>query len=234
MAILASKAHQMRVGLDETVIELIAKRIQRNVRELEGSLTRMVAYSQIMNVSITAESTMRILDDLAPVNSRDSADPARIVDEVAAYYGVSSDDLMARNRTKKIAAAPASRHVSTDLRIETLSDPRRTVAGRPGPLHRDPGGRQDQRRDQRKPRTLPGGHGHQGGHLLGLAPRPNRPICRTSRSVVQYGPMKTHVIVKTHELALKGKNRPWFMRCLEENLRRATRSTGLSGCGGNV
>jgi thiamine biosynthesis protein ThiI len=39
--------------------------------------------------------------------------------------------------------------------------------------------------------------------------------------------MKTHVIVKTHELALKGKNRPWFMRCLEENLRRATRSTGV-------
>ena len=105
MAILASKAHQMRVGLDETVIELIAKRIQRNVRELEGSLTRMVAYSQIMNVSITAESTMRILDDVAPANSLDSADPARIVDEVAAYYGVSADDLIARNRTKKIATA---------------------------------------------------------------------------------------------------------------------------------
>ena len=39
--------------------------------------------------------------------------------------------------------------------------------------------------------------------------------------------MKTHVIVKTHELALKGKNRPWFMRRLAENLRLATESAGV-------
>ena len=40
--------------------------------------------------------------------------------------------------------------------------------------------------------------------------------------------MKTYVIVKTHELALKGKNRPWFMRRLVENLRTATRDAGVS------
>lgn len=40
--------------------------------------------------------------------------------------------------------------------------------------------------------------------------------------------MKTHVIVKTHELALKGKNRPWFMRRLTENLRAATQGAGVS------
>ena len=39
--------------------------------------------------------------------------------------------------------------------------------------------------------------------------------------------MKIHVIVKTHELALKGKNRPWFMRRLVNNLRLATRGTGV-------
>jgi len=39
--------------------------------------------------------------------------------------------------------------------------------------------------------------------------------------------MKTHVIVKTHELALKGKNRPWFMRHLVSNLRKATMGTGV-------
>jgi len=40
--------------------------------------------------------------------------------------------------------------------------------------------------------------------------------------------MKTHVIVKTHELALKGKNRPWFMRHLVNNLRKATSGTGVT------
>ena len=39
--------------------------------------------------------------------------------------------------------------------------------------------------------------------------------------------LKTHVIVKTHELALKGKNRPWFMRHLANNLRTATVGTGV-------
>ena len=41
-------------------------------------------------------------------------------------------------------------------------------------------------------------------------------------------PVKTYVVVKTHELALKGKNRPWFMRRLAENLRAATRGAGVS------
>jgi len=39
--------------------------------------------------------------------------------------------------------------------------------------------------------------------------------------------IKIHAIVKTHELALKGKNRPWFMRKLTDNLRRATKGSGV-------
>ncbi|NQW22822.1 MAG: tRNA 4-thiouridine(8) synthase ThiI [SAR202 cluster bacterium] len=39
--------------------------------------------------------------------------------------------------------------------------------------------------------------------------------------------LKTHAIVKTHELALKGKNRPWFMRKLTSNLRTATKGSGV-------
>ena len=39
--------------------------------------------------------------------------------------------------------------------------------------------------------------------------------------------LKSHAIVKTHELALKGKNRPWFMRKLTDNLRTATRGAGV-------
>jgi len=39
--------------------------------------------------------------------------------------------------------------------------------------------------------------------------------------------LKSHAIVKTHELALKGKNRPWFMRKLTDNLRAATKGSGV-------
>ena len=105
MAILANKADQMRVGLDDSVIELIAKRIHRNVRELEGSLNRMVAYSQLMNVNITLESTLQILNDMSPETSARSIDPERIFEQVAIFYALSVRDLMAKNRTKKVALA---------------------------------------------------------------------------------------------------------------------------------
>ena len=39
--------------------------------------------------------------------------------------------------------------------------------------------------------------------------------------------LKPHAVVKTHELALKGKNRPWFMRKLTDNLRTATKGAGV-------
>ena len=117
MAILANKAGQLRVDMDDNVIELIAKRVQRNVRELEGSLNRMVAYSQLMNVSITLEMTLQILNDMAPETAARSIDPQRIFEQVAVFYALTVGDLMAKNRTKKVALA---RQVAMYLLIHEL------------------------------------------------------------------------------------------------------------------
>jgi chromosomal replication initiator protein len=105
MAILSYKADQLRVSLEESVIELIAKRVQKNVRELEGSLNRIFAYSQLMNVAITLESTSRILDEVTSDTARHAIDPERILEEVSRYYKVSGQDLLGRSRTQKIAQA---------------------------------------------------------------------------------------------------------------------------------
>ena len=120
MAILASKADEMHVGLDDAVLELIAKRIQRNVRELEGSLNRMVAYAQLMNVDITLDTTERILNDVSPEQTRASIDPQRILSEVASYYGLEVDDLVARNR-KRTVSVP--RQVAMYLLIHEIGLP---------------------------------------------------------------------------------------------------------------
>jgi len=117
MAILSNKADQLRVEMEESVIELIAKRVQRNVRELEGSLNRMVAYSQLMNVNITLESTLQILNEVAPETDARSIDPQRIFEQVAIFYALSVGDLMAKNRTKKVALA---RQVAMYLLIHEL------------------------------------------------------------------------------------------------------------------
>lgn len=105
MAILFAKAETLQISLDEAIIELVAKRVQKNVRELEGSLNRLVAFSQMMNVPITLESTSRMLDDITADTARHAIDPERIIEEVSHHYKVSTEQLLSKGRTKKIAQA---------------------------------------------------------------------------------------------------------------------------------
>ena len=56
----------------------------------------MVAYAQLMNVSITLDTTERILNEVTQEQSRASIDPQRILSEVAGYYGLAVEDLMTR------------------------------------------------------------------------------------------------------------------------------------------
>ena len=105
MAILAFKADELGLNLEDSIIELIAKRVQKNVRELEGSLNRMVAYSQLMNVAINLESTSGILDGVISDAARHTIEPERIIEEVGDYYRVSTEALLGRSRTKRIAQA---------------------------------------------------------------------------------------------------------------------------------
>ena len=105
MAILSSKSQDMGVRVDDSVIELIAKRVRRSVRDLEGSLNRMVAESQLMNVPITMQSATRILEDASPEDSRRSISPEDILEAVAVYYGLEPNVLIARGRTRKVSHA---------------------------------------------------------------------------------------------------------------------------------
>jgi chromosomal replication initiator protein len=93
------------VELDESIIELIAKRVQKNVRELEGSLNRVVAYSKMMDVPITLESTSGMLDDLTADTARHAIDPERIIEEVSHHFKVTDHELLGKGRTKKVAQA---------------------------------------------------------------------------------------------------------------------------------
>ncbi|MDP6226849.1 MAG: chromosomal replication initiator protein DnaA [Dehalococcoidia bacterium] len=105
MAILASKAGQLGISVEESIIELIAKRVQKNVRELEGSLNQLVALSQLMSTPITLETTARVLDDKSADSARHAIDPERIIDEVSRYFKLGPQDIVGRSRTQKIAQA---------------------------------------------------------------------------------------------------------------------------------
>ncbi len=102
-AILRSKADRAERRVDPAVIELIARRVQSNIRELEGALTRVMAYADLLGQSVTIEIATSALADLLP--RRRTLTSAQILQTVADYYHSSVDILLGRDRSKETAWA---------------------------------------------------------------------------------------------------------------------------------
>jgi len=100
-AILRSKAERARRQVDSAVIELIARRVQSNIRELEGALTRVMAYADLIGQPLTLELATSALADLLP-RHRTLTSP-QIIEAVASFYNTSHEALTGRDRSKDVA-----------------------------------------------------------------------------------------------------------------------------------
>jgi chromosomal replication initiator protein len=101
VAILRLKADRAGRHVDPVFMEQIARRVQSNIRELEGALTRVLAYSDLTGQAMSSEMVDMALADLAPRPGMISAD--QILEAVASHYGVGTDALLGRGRSKDIA-----------------------------------------------------------------------------------------------------------------------------------
>ena len=104
IAILRRKANAENLQVPAEVLELIGSRIQTNIRELEGALIRITAYSSLNREIPNLEVAEHILQDLIP-GSATEISPARIMNETASFFGVTVDDLLGNSRTKQLATA---------------------------------------------------------------------------------------------------------------------------------
>jgi len=102
IAILRAKAEAANVAVPPPVIDFLAQRIVSNIRELEGALTRIVAYATLNAVAVTTDLAQTILQNILYNPRRQSLSPERIVETVAKYYGVPSDQLRGKARDKQI------------------------------------------------------------------------------------------------------------------------------------
>ena len=102
VAILMSKAAAAGVVLPEDVAFFIAKRIRSNVRELEGSLRRVMATARFTGQAITLESAKDALRDLLSLQAR-LVTIDNIQKTVAEYYKIRLSDLLSTRRTRSIA-----------------------------------------------------------------------------------------------------------------------------------
>ncbi len=102
-AILRTKAERARREVDPAVIELIARRVQSNIRELEGALTRVMAYADLTDQPLTLDVASSALADLLPRRRTQTLE--QILQMVADYFSVSPDTLYGDKRTKDVSWA---------------------------------------------------------------------------------------------------------------------------------
>ncbi len=114
IAILQLKAQREAVLVPDDVIEFIASKFDQNIRELEGALVRVVAWSDLTGHPISNELAEHALEDLLP-QAEAEIPPQLILEESARYFGLSVDDLTSPNRSKPLTTA---RHVAMYLMRE--------------------------------------------------------------------------------------------------------------------
>lgn len=101
LAILRSKAERTGRNISDEILEGIAQRVQSNIRELEGALNRIIAYADLSGSPLTPNLVEVALADLIP--SRNDIEPAYLVDLVARKFGLTTEKLLSRDRTKEVA-----------------------------------------------------------------------------------------------------------------------------------
>ena len=123
IAILRKKAENEGIEISDAMLELIAARVESNIRELEGSLTRVNAFAKLSRCEITEDVIAHALHDIAVVRDPKRITPDLIIDCVADYHSISSAVLRGNSRKKEIAQA---RHIAVYLTREMtgLSLPR--------------------------------------------------------------------------------------------------------------
>ena len=100
VAILRSKSERMGRQIPGEIIDTIARRVQSNIRELEGSLTRVLALSDLGNLPLDVKLVDVALADLLP--KRSAIEPKDVMSQVAGAFGVTVENLLGTDRRQEV------------------------------------------------------------------------------------------------------------------------------------
>ena len=101
LAILHVKSAQQGARVPTEALDRIARQVQSNIRELEGTLVRLLAFAQFTGQPISLPMVESALLESAP--HRPKVTPARVIEAVARFYGVELKALTGRSRTREVA-----------------------------------------------------------------------------------------------------------------------------------
>ena len=152
VAILRKKAEAERVEMPENVALFIASKVKTNIRELEGSLIRLIAYASLTGRDIDLSLTQEVLKDL--LHTDDKPITIEMIQKfVADHYNVKLAELKAKNNAKAVAVPrQIAMYLTKTLTGASLARDRQGIR-RKAPLHGDPLGPEDRWHAQEGPRV---------------------------------------------------------------------------------
>ncbi|HAE85184.1 MAG TPA: chromosomal replication initiator protein DnaA [Anaerolineaceae bacterium] len=101
LAILRAKAEKVHRDVPAEVIEMIAREIQSNIRELEGAWNRVLAYAELTGEKLTLQMANNALADFFPQHP--DVAPEDVIAAVSRFFGVSPERMLSKDRSKDIA-----------------------------------------------------------------------------------------------------------------------------------
>jgi len=104
-AIIRKKLELYRRGFKEDVVNLVAKSIETNVRDLDSCINQIIAYADLIKVEPTFEIAQNVIKQLTNSFKAPAVDVSSIIKTVADYYKLSISDLRGKKRSKNIALA---------------------------------------------------------------------------------------------------------------------------------
>jgi chromosomal replication initiator protein len=101
LAILHTKAERAGREVPEDILYVIARRVQSNIRELEGALNRVLAFSDLSGLPLTSQLVESALADLLP--HKHQVSPEHVIKAVAVAFGVDPKEMLGRDRSRDVA-----------------------------------------------------------------------------------------------------------------------------------
>lgn len=102
MAILLKKAEMEGYNIDNEIFQYIANNIKSNIRELEGALTKIVAFSRVSKNPIDIDFAKDVLKDIISPDENKEITPELIINTVAEHYNISSSDICSKKKSQDI------------------------------------------------------------------------------------------------------------------------------------
>ncbi|MBI4599774.1 chromosomal replication initiator protein DnaA [Candidatus Uhrbacteria bacterium] len=103
IAILDTKCKERGIVLSNEIINYIATMVHNNIRELEGALNRIIAYSQLNNTVLSFDKIKQVLSSITMSYAKKSITPKQIMGIVSEFYNITIEDIVGESRKRELA-----------------------------------------------------------------------------------------------------------------------------------